>query len=319
MKRHSLVATAPHHQSNASKARLTGEVSVGLVSPTRLVISPVTHMPSAGTVELHLLRENETMDLDNSDRATPLRSKDVSPALQPSESTAHDDLNLSIPQPIKYLTQAAREFLDSVPIQLSEPSESGIFNGPFHLSGSQPPGVAPKDMCAIQGTPADLKAALASVHTGESALHRVYEVAMQTPQGTILPKDFVSTYGPDAAKKLQPYNITQVVKSGKHTDVDLQAPINATDGSASLSIAKDLSFDSAANGTNIDLTRVKGVTASNGWLSAYVNSAELRPLENGYMSATIKASLSPGVSFPSFAFISRTVELCAHPDGKIYQ
>ena len=197
-------------------------------------------------------------------------------------------------------------------------SYDGFLGGPIDMSGALPPTIQPKDVCSTMAPAPDMNAALASAHLGNSALHRVYEVAAQTSPGTHLPADFPAVYGTDAAQKLQNYGLTQVAKSGNHTDVTLKAPVQVSEGSSSLLIAKDLSFNSTMTGVVADLKSIKGVTAYSGWLGATINSATIRPLENGYMSATVTASL--GASFaPSIGLVSQKAELCAHPDGRIYR
>lgn len=150
------------------------------------------------------------------------------------------------------------------------------------------------------------KDSLEASKQGDSVLNRMYELAVLTPSGKLLPKDFENTYGKQVAEKMQELEIQQVLRQGSQIRVDLKSPLHYGDSSGSIDVAKQVSFRSRPQGGEVSLDDLRGVKASSGLFTVNVNSIELQPREKGYLSATVKADWT-------------VTNVCAHPDGKIYR
>lgn len=149
------------------------------------------------------------------------------------------------------------------------------------------------------------KDSLESTSKGNSVLHRMYEVSVLAPQGKTEAKDFDSVFGATTASKLEEFGITRVTHSGSAMSVALRQPLQFSDASGSISISKDVAFESEPYGGALTLDRISGVTATQGMFQVAINRIDLEPRQDGYMSGLVYADWTQS-------------PICAEPDGSIH-
>lgn len=161
------------------------------------------------------------------------------------------------------------------------------------------------DSCDGHRKTTNQKDSLDSTKEGNSVLNRLYEVAVLTPKGTVKAQDFDKTYGSAAAKKMQELGITEITKSGSTISVNLAKALHFGDGSGSIDIDKSVKFKAQAQGGEVTLDSMSGVTASSGIFSLPINRVELQPMDHGYVSGNVTAGWTE-------------TKVCATPDGIIH-
>lgn len=149
------------------------------------------------------------------------------------------------------------------------------------------------------------KDSLEATAQGNSVLNRMYEVAVLTPPGKVLARDFDSVYGQAASAKLQELGITDVSRNGSRVSVNLKNPLHFDGSSGSMDIDRNVSFTAIPSGGSVVLDRVNGVVARSGLFQLAIDRVDLQPREKGYLSGVVKADWSE-------------TKVCAFPDGKIY-
>lgn len=162
------------------------------------------------------------------------------------------------------------------------------------------------DNCANRALTKTKEESLESTAKGNSILHRMYEVAVRTPSGKVEAKDFESVYGAQAASKMQELGITQVLRSGQRVNVHLKAPQEFQGEGGSIIIDKYVAFSSTPRGGSVALDSIRGVTARSGLFQFAIESVDLHPRKEGFLSGVVRANLS-------------ATNVCATPDGKIYR
>lgn len=225
----------------------------------------------------------------------------------------------SAAEPVSFLTFAEGK-ADSSRQKLQLASIAELFGDPVidAVPGAEPPAdqsenVLPsllpslkggQDLCAGRAATKNLQESLDSTAKGDSILHRMYEVAVKTPQGTLMPKDFASAYGKLAAAKMDELGITRVQRSGSRINVSLKAPLHFDGESGSLDIEKSVSFSTSPKGGAVELDGIRGVSATSGLFRVAIDQVDLQPRQEGYLSGQVRGGLSAS-------------RICVSPDGKI--
>jgi hypothetical protein len=164
------------------------------------------------------------------------------------------------------------------------------------------------------------KDSLAATVQGSSLLNRMYEVAVETQQGTTNTQDFPAVYGTNVAAKLTEVGVTQITRRGDNSTVNFAKPLQFGDSSVTINVANSVSFSTAVDGGEATLNNISGVTASASIFTLSVNTVELQPRNNGYLSANVTAGFGdvakaePATKTPQ---PHDTETICVSPDGTI--
>lgn len=148
------------------------------------------------------------------------------------------------------------------------------------------------------------KDVLESAAKGESVLHRLVELSILTPQGRLTPSDFPSVYGSSIASRLNGLGVLEIDRNGLFTSARLLNPLKIDDPNGSIDISTSISFLASRQSGTLNLEKIRGVAVSSGFISLPVNSMELLPRKEGYISGNVSASWLKA-------------PLCALPDGRV--
>jgi hypothetical protein len=160
------------------------------------------------------------------------------------------------------------------------------------------------DRCDQHAATKTQKESLESTAMGNSVMHRMYEVAVLSPQGKVEAKDFEKVFGKAAAEKMQELGISDISRSKQNMTLHLKNALHYGDSSGEIDVEKSVSFVSYPNGGALTLDQISGITARSGIVQLPVSRIDLHPRKDGYMSGTAYASWSQ-------------TQLCALPDGTI--
>lgn len=199
---------------------------------------------------------------------------------------------------LSVLNGAAADKTDSVKMPPSLPSFDDFLQ-------SLRPESLDKNSCNAFAKTKNQMESVAATSQGESALNRIYEISVLTPEGKVTAAGFEKAYGKTIADKVQALGITEVERHGNDISVALKNPQHYGDSSGSIDISSSVSFTVQSSGGKIIADNISGVTASSGFFTVDVSNADLQPRAKGYLSGVIKAGPT-------------TADVCAVPDGRIF-
>ena len=240
------------------------------------------------------LEGTKTMELDNSPAAR-LRDNNSTDAHPPLINSIFEDSNTNRPA----LSRAGFEELFQDPVidyRLAPQTNPPDIFGP-HVDERV-------DKCDKHAATKTQKESLESTAMGNSVMHRMYEVAVLSPQGKVEAKDFEKIFGKAAADKMDELGITEISHSKQNMTVHLENGLHYGDSSGEIDVDKSVSFVSYPNGGALTLDQISGITARSGIVQLPVNRVDLQVRKDGYMSGTAYAGWSQ-------------TQLCALPDGTI--